>query len=333
MNTAIYLLACPAKNARRVVVPAASAFLRACHAERPPGEGYFSANTFTADIAAVMFAQDGSTERYKGPCSSSYVWADFDNAADPDDARRAASTLCRHLGERYDLGDDDILCFLSGGKGYHVGIPAALFQMEPHPEHPARLGALVARWTADAGIGHPYPDWSIYEHLRLFRARNSFHPGGGVYKVRVAVDHLGTTRHADIVDYAERPRPFDPPPQPGPHDVALADWAEAVARPARPRGKMDVDGRRVPPEGVVTGRITPATWAWIKWGDDNGRSRHDALRFASANLAELCPPEGDALADALLRRGCDRCGLDPDATDVRREVDRGRRLIRGDGNP
>lgn len=334
MNTVSYALACPRKDARRSLVDADAAFTASCRAERGDAEGYFSANTFGPDIAAYMNDNDGSTAGYRGACSSSWIWVDFDREDNPDLARRAAHRLAEHVRDRYDLDADDLLAFVSGGKGYHLGVPAGMFNMSPHADHPGRLGALVETWMSEADIDLQH-DRSIYEHLRLFRAPNSWHPSGRVFKVRIGLDFLGDVHHDDIVGHAERQRPFDPPTQPGPHDVALTDWQRAIAEaPAWSRANATNTtgtmrgGKRTPPEGVVTGTITPNTWAFVTWGEADD-SRHLALKFAAANLAETCPPEADGLADVMLERGATLCGLDYGDPEAKRMVAAGRALVRG----
>jgi hypothetical protein len=329
-----YALACSKKGHRRDLVDAEAAFLAACRAERGESEGYFSAFSFGPDIARHINENSGSTAGYRGPCSSSWMWVDLDAEADPDAAREAAAHLADHVADRYALAADDLLIFLSGAKGYHLGIPARLFgDTHPDADHPARVGALVERWFAGAQptVEH---DRSIYEHLRLFRSPNSWHPSGQVFKIRLDLDELRRLHHRGILDLAKAQRPFDPPVQPGPHPVAVADWAEAVAeveaaaKATSKKAKTDATtGRREPPEGADIGRITPKTWDFILHGDALG-SRHDELRFAAANLAEF--ETVDELADAVLGRGIRWSGLDPESPATRREIANGRKRTRGD---
>jgi hypothetical protein len=139
-----YALACEKKGHRRSLILAEAAFTAACRAERGTGEGYFSAFSFGPDIARHIQQNSGSTAGYRGACSSSWIWIDLDNEADPDAAREAAAHLAEHVATRYDLAAGDLLLFLSGAKGYHLGIPAGIFGiLDAHADHPVRAGALV----------------------------------------------------------------------------------------------------------------------------------------------------------------------------------------------
>jgi hypothetical protein len=80
-------------------------------------EAYLSAFTFGNEFRQHLH-ETGSTRDFTGPCWAPWLWFDVDREDDleraPADARRLATCTL----ERYPaLGDDDLLLFLSGGKG------------------------------------------------------------------------------------------------------------------------------------------------------------------------------------------------------------------------
>ena len=59
---------------------------------------------------------------------------DVDRPGELGPALRDARRLCGAILDRYrELDDDDLLIFLSGGKGMHVGLPTSPWRPEPSP--------------------------------------------------------------------------------------------------------------------------------------------------------------------------------------------------------
>jgi hypothetical protein len=86
-------------------------------------EAFLSHFTFGQDFVDYLKSQ-GSEQGYNGPCGASWLFLDIDRpdnlAIALSDARRLAGAIL----ERYrELDDGDLLVFLSGGKGVHVGLP------------------------------------------------------------------------------------------------------------------------------------------------------------------------------------------------------------------
>ena len=314
------------KYAGRILAPAAGHFDAACRGELGPGEGYVSAVEYARPMAD-HYAETGGCAGYVGPCSSArYVWVDLDHEPDPDHARRAAAALIDHVVGRYDLAADDVLAFLSGVKGFHVGVPAVLFGVAPHPEHPRRCDALASALCRGAGLDPQYPDHRLYQHVQLFRRPNSWHPGGRIFKVRVPTDHLADAGMGDLRGYAERPRPFDSPDRDhlAPHDAALEDWARAGGVAGEVAAASSVKSASRPD---LYRTLSTPTLAWMQWGDAGGGSRHDALRIAASNLAEW-GEGGDDLAEALLLEGAALAWHNDVPPDALREIDNGRERVR-----
>lgn len=272
-------------------------------------EGYLSAFCYGADFRRHL-AETGSTKGYDGLCGSRWLWVDIDRKGDIERAATDARRLAAALVDRYRLDGDELLLFLSGGKGFHAGLPLSLCGSPP----PSAIFNAVARRFAE---GHAERlgfaiDGGVYDKVRLFRAPNSRHPKTGLHKRRLTFDELLHLKTEAVLRLAATPEPFDLPAPTGPNAQAVADWQAAAAVEAA------ATARRERQDGNGAGRLNRATLAAIR-GELPTGDRHRLLFSAAANLAELaCPP---ALAHELLTEAGLDSGLAP--SEVRRQIDCG----------
>lgn len=136
------------------------------------------------------------------------------------EARRLAGAIL----DRYrELDEDDLLIFLSGGKGVHIGLPT-IWHPEPSPHFNvvAKLFCLDLAERAKLVI-----DSLIYSKTRLFRAPNSRHPKSRLFKRRLSLDELTHLKPEAIVDLARHPEPFRIPSGPAICLSAADDWEKA----------------------------------------------------------------------------------------------------------
>lgn len=271
-------------------------------------EAYLSAFTFHETFRAYL-DEHRTTRGYAGPYWAAWLWFDIDRDDDIQAAAVDTRRLVTAIVERYQLADDDVLIFYSGAKGYHIGIPTALWMPEPSAmfHRIARRFAIALAELAGVTI-----DTGVYASVNLFRAPNSRHPRTGLYKRRLSADELFKLNAEAHQRLAAQPEPFGIP-SPGEQCLtAAADWntaAEHVRREAEAKAVRSADG---PPT------LNRSTLEYIRDGASNG-DRHRLLFSAAANLAELgCPAP---LAHALLSDAALDCGLSP--SDVRRQIDCG----------
>lgn len=273
-------------------------------------EAYLSAFTFDDDFVQHLDAT-GSTKGFDGPCWSPWLWFDIDRADDLKAARFDAVRLCLSLIERYRIDDDDMLLFYSGAKGFHVGLPTALWQPDPSPAFHRVARKLAEGLAATAGV---VIDAGVYDKVRAFRAPNSRHPKTGRHKLRLSFDELTGLSVAALLERAAMPQAFDLRDAPPRNDIAVADWQtamQAVEREAAAKAE-----RRAANNGTPT--LNRQTLDFIRDGAGVG-DRHRLLFSAAANLAEFgCPP---ALAHALLTESGRDSGLPP--RDVHRQIECG----------
>jgi hypothetical protein len=288
-----------------------AAYARCDEMAEPVREAYLSHFVFGQQFADQM-TREGTEKGYSGPCAADWLYWDIDRADDLalalSDARRLAGAIL----DRYrELADDDLLIFLSGGKGVHVGIPT-LWHPEPSLQFNvvAKLFCLALAEIATLGV-----DPTIYSKTRLFRAPNSRHPKTGLFKRRLSLDELTQLKPEAIVDLARHPEPFRIPSRPGLCLKAVDDWDKArrvverqAERPVAPRNGE--------------GKISAFLRGFVRDGElEPGRRAVSTFR-AAAELGELYETHGfNALAHALLAEAALNSGLSP--SEVKREIDCG----------
>ena len=140
--------------------------------------------------------------------------------------------LAVFLVERYAVDPGELLIFFSGSKGFHVGLPTALWSPPPSADFHrtvrrrfAENVAELAAVTIDTGVydrvaGFPCPELSAPED-RLAQA------------AACRMTNLLGLPLERIVELSREPAPFDVPTPTRHSDQAAADWqaaAELVAR-------------------------------------------------------------------------------------------------------
>jgi hypothetical protein len=271
-------------------------------------EAYLSHFAFGVEFREHL-ERERSEKGYSGPCGADWLYWDIDRPGDLGAALRDARRLAGAILERYrDLDEDDLLIFLSGGKGVHVGVPTSLWRPEPSPRFndvAKRFCLNLAEWAGVAA------DPTIYSKTRLFRAPNSRHPSGR-YKRRLSLDELTHLKPDAILALAVEPAPFDLPTPSVTSATAAADWLEA----SRAVERRTVERRAAGADGIPT--LNALTLDLIRDGAPDGE-RATRLFRAAANLGELdCPA---ALAHALLTEAALDSGLTPSET--RRQIESG----------
>jgi len=290
-----------------------SAFLAYCALDPridPDDEAYLSHFTFGADFRSYFTAQNNSERGYDGLCCAHWLFMDIDR---PDlrvahaDAKRLTSNLLHQAAE---LEYDDLLIFLSGNKGFHVGLPVTLWGPEPSERFHHVAKAFCASIAERAGVAI---DPMVYSKVRLLRAPNSRHPKTGIYKRKYSYDELMNLSTEAVVERAAAPVEFEPP-APSRFSPALAnDWqaaTEAVERRPRTPPPTHADGER---------RLSAFVRRFLHDGELDPDQRAVSTFRAAAELAEMERDHGsDALIHALLIETALDSGLSP--TEARRQI-------------
>jgi hypothetical protein len=300
------------KASKRRVVVHADALAAYCDCDdraEIEREGYLSHFIFGQDFRDYV-EQEGAEKGYDGPCGASWLWWDVDRPGDLATALFDAARLSWVLLDRYrELDDDDLLVFLSGGKGAHVGLPCSILgSPKPSPTFHSIARRYAERVAERANV---VIDTSLYSKVRLLRAPNSRHPATGLHKRRLTLDELMRLKPEAVVMRAQEAKPVDLPTTTAVSAAAVADWRDA---------ERVVERRNEQRQAMASGpnKLNALTLSFIREGAPVG-DRHRLLFSAAANLAEFgCPPD---LAHALLTEPGLDTGLPP--SEVRRQIECG----------
>ena len=215
---------------------------------------FLSLYSFDSGLVEHFKQTENSIAGYSGACWCPFVWFDIDRENDLESALADVRRLVEYLTQTPADSDSDsglivpdtesILIFFSGSKGFHVGVPVAVFgdEVKPGKEFPGQYKAAALEIARRAGVE---VDKSVYDRQRLFRCPNTIHSKTGLYKIPLSYWEVTTALSvAEIRQRAQRPRRlvwveseldkvdiddvrFSPAVKPVPGAVAL--WSEAQA--------------------------------------------------------------------------------------------------------
>ena len=274
---------------RRVHAP--SALAAYCHCDpraRVEQEAYLSAYQFADDFAGHL-ARSGSPAGFAGSTWAPYLWCDIDRdesaggmARALDDTRRLVNTL----DDRYGVPREVLAPFVSGGKGFHVGIPTALWAPTASLDFHAVARQFVETIADAVGVEI---DRSVFDRVRSLRAPNSRHPKTGLHKRHIPVEILDRVTLNGVIDMARRPEPFDlPSTDVESADFLAAEW-RAAERAVADKARAAEERRAEVVSGNRAAQLNRKTREFLNGEVANGE-RHSRLYSAAANLAELgCP--------------------------------------------
>jgi len=305
-----------AHNSRRLV-HAAAAFdaYRLCDPRaRMDEESFLGAFCFGEDFAEHL-RKTGSTKHFSGSTWSPMIWWDIDR--DPAAGGLALAITDTHrlvetLEERYGVSSQYLVCFISGSKGCHLGLPTALWQPDGGVLFHRTAREFAVQIAAAAGVAI---DTGIYDGVRAFRAPNSRHPKSGLHKRFVQPQALGllTIDGAEVL--AAAPAPFEWPDVQGCGSMNLLAEAWRMAEEeANARQAALAERRQLLANGSLRVRVNRLTMDLIRGESVSVGDRHRVIYSAARNLAEAgASPQ---LVSDLLREAALDTGLPP------REVDR-----------
>jgi len=302
-------------------VDAATAFQAYCRCDPKAGvdrEAYLSAFQFDAGFAEHL-ARTGSPAGFAGSTWAPVVWADIDRDEAAGGLARALADLrllVDTLDETYAVPRGVLLPFVSGGKGFHLGVPTALWAPSASTDFHAVARQFVESIAAEAKVA---VDVGVFDRVRAFRAPNSRHPKTGLHKRFVPAGNLDTVTVDEVLEMARQPQPFDAPSTDGVDsaDMLVVQW-ERAGRAVAEKAAAVEQRRQEVASGDRAITVNKLTRAFLN-GDVEVGDRHRLLYSAAANLAELgCPLPA---VRALLTEPALDAGLPPHA--VARQIECG----------
>lgn len=193
------------------------------------------------------------------------LW-DFDST-DLEESRKEASELCRRLVETYDVPEEDISCYFSGSKGYHIIVA---LQMEITP---AQFKKAVMTIGGDLKI-----DPTVTHANCLIRLEHTVNQKSGLYKIPLSVNELVELPIEEIKELAKTPR---------------EDFEHTAGPVKLPISLFKVEEKKITlnTDEDFDYSIPPKGWKKYKWALAQGwfdsGERHNALMVIAATSRGL----------------------------------------------
>jgi len=149
-------------------------------------------------------AEKKSVSGYTGEVEAPYLPFDIDaQEHNLNKALQEARKLVTELMFEWGVEFEWMMYYFSGKKGFHILIPAGIFQPSPSNVLPLALREMVKEITKIAGVK---VDLQIYDAMRLFRIPNTIHKDTNLYKIPLAWEEFKTWDVDTILEAARRPR-------------------------------------------------------------------------------------------------------------------------------
>jgi hypothetical protein len=229
---------------------------------------------------------------YRGACTASGFFSDFDSAGDLSRALDDVRRFVRFLIYEEDVPAEAIRIVFSGRKGFHVEVPDSLFGgFEPDAALPARLGVLAEHWAQRAGI--TTLDLSVYRHLNLFRVPNTRNGTTGLYAIELTATEIQTLDADTIRQLARQPRRVDwlPATEFLPRPTLRELWQRTAAAARTQPPAVEREPGATVPQGKRHPYLISLNAALERKGV-SAAGRRAMLR--AANATELAEPLDDA---------------------------------------
>lgn len=154
-----------------------------------------------------------TTVKYYGP-----MYWDFDDADDIDRVLGEANAIIDYLMNKLNIPAEYIHCYLSGGKGVHITVPAQVFGVKK-PTHylPMIYREIMLTSMIGAGLESPCTvDEGVYScgRGRMWRCEGVARPGSGTYKVATTPNELSMMDSDEYHAIVASPRPKAATPSP-----------------------------------------------------------------------------------------------------------------------
>lgn len=136
---------------------------------------HISVYRYSPELAEYSQAHDGSIRGYEGVCFPDELIFDIDRGAHGQQiALQDARKLAYYLHDKCDVGPHQLRYFYSGLKGFHIGMPMALFgDVRPSVHMPQILLRIARNIAGDAGVEI---DTGVYRRLAMIRVQRTQHP-------------------------------------------------------------------------------------------------------------------------------------------------------------
>lgn len=160
----------------------------------PDQDAYMSIYSYTQKHKE-LFDKTGTLAGIKDVTTNTLVF-DFDSKTDLEKARLDAVTLCSRLVDTYNVALEDIACYLSGNKGFHIVVSLAKeITVEQFKQAVGKISQGLETF-----------DTQVFDPQRILRLEYTKHPVSGLYKIPLSVYELDEMSVDEIRNLAKTPR-------------------------------------------------------------------------------------------------------------------------------
>lgn len=158
------------------------------------------------DVYATVFQYNNENQNDSELYGPMYIDLDMEFNTNEEYLKLKAD-LCRivtYLDLHYGIPASYIRYYFTGKKGFHLIIPANVFNIKPDKNLNVYYKAIAKELSENTIL--PIIDLKIYDKKRLFRLPNSINGKTGLYKVPISYEDLLRLNYDEIKQYASSPK-------------------------------------------------------------------------------------------------------------------------------
>lgn len=158
------------------------------------------------DVYATVFQYDNENQNDSNLFGPMYLDLDMEFHTNLEYSKLKAdlSRIVIYLNLQYGIPTEFIKFYFTGKKGFHLIIPAKVFNIRPDKNLNVYYKA-IAKELSENTI-EQIIDLKIYDKKRLFRLPNSINGKTGLYKVPITFEDIMKLSYEDIKEYSSLPK-------------------------------------------------------------------------------------------------------------------------------
>lgn len=158
------------------------------------------------DVYATVFQYNKDDQNDSDLFGPMYLDLDMEFNSNEEYSKLKAdlARIITYLNLQYDIPIDYIKFYFTGKKGFHLMIPAKVFNIKPDKDLNVYYKIIAKELSENTIL--PIIDIKIYDKKRLLRLPNSINGKTGLYKVPITYDNILKFTYEEIREYATSPK-------------------------------------------------------------------------------------------------------------------------------
>lgn len=161
------------------------------------------------DVYATVFQYNNEDQNQSDLFGPMYLDLDMEFHNDNEYSKLKAdlTRIVTYLNLQYGIPTKYIKFYFTGKKGFHLIIPAKVFNIKPDKNLNVYFKSIAKELSENTIM--PIIDLKIYDNKRLFRLPNSINGKTGLYKVPITYENILNFSYEEIREYASEPKNLD----------------------------------------------------------------------------------------------------------------------------